>query len=157
MRSNRFQPAAQFGALEEFRFRIRKFLEFSRGAARAAGLAPQQHQMLLVLAGGHADSLPHIRLLAERLRLRHNSTVELLNRLERRGLAAREARTGDRRRVTVRITPRGRRLLERLTQHHLAELRTAGPELVRTLQRVIVSSSRGSRARSRIRARRRRR
>jgi DNA-binding MarR family transcriptional regulator len=156
MLKNKVPRAEPFRAVEEFRFRIRKFLEFSRRAARAAGLAPQQHQMLLVLAGAPAGPEPHIRLLAERLFLRHNSAVELVNRLERRGLAARVAPGGDRRRVAVRITPRGGRLLERLTRHHLAELRTEGPELVRSLQRVISSSSHLLAGRTRARSRRRR-
>jgi len=155
MRPKRELQAGLLTAVEGFRHRIRRFLDFSQRAARAAGLAPQQHQMLLVLAGGPAGPAPHIRLLAERLFLRHNSTVELVNRLERRGLAARVARGGDRRRVAVRITPRGRRLLDRLTRHHLAELRAAGPELVRALQRVIAGSPSAAPLRSRARARRR--
>ena len=148
--------AGTLRAVEEFRFRIRRFLDFSRRAARAAGLAPQQHQMLLVLAGGPDGPAPHIRLLAERLFLQHNSAVELVNRLERRGLAERVAPSRDRRRVAVRITPRGRRLLERLTRHHLAELRTAGPELIRALQRAIAGSRTGRRSRPRSTPRRRR-
>jgi DNA-binding MarR family transcriptional regulator len=147
MPAGKEKPSELLLAIEEFRYRIRNFLDFSRRAARAAGLAPQQHQMLLVLAGGPAGPEPHIRLLAERLFLNHNSAVELVNRLERRGLVQRVPRSGDRRRVGVRITPRGRRMLEQLTRHHLAELRAAGPELVRALQDVI------RRARTRPRAR----
>ena len=124
-------------ALEQFRYQIRRFIDFSRSAARAAGLAPQQHQMLLVLASGECGPQPSIRSLSRRLLLNHNSTVELLNRLERKGLARRVRQTGDRRQVCVRITPRGRRVLDRLTRHHLEELRTAGPELVRALQAAI--------------------
>jgi len=149
-------PGDALRAVEEFRFRIRKFLDFSRRAARAAGLAPQQHQMLLVLAGGPAGPAPHIRLLAERLFLHHNSAVELVNRLERRGLAQRVARSGDRRRVAIHITPRGRRLLHRLTRHHLAELRTAGPELIRALQRATAGTRRPAPLHSSTPAKRRR-
>lgn len=156
MLPNKGTRAAPFGALEEFRFRIRKFLDFSRRAARGTGLAPQQHQMLLVLAGAPTGPEPHIRLLAERLFLRHNSAVELLNRLERRGLAVRVSPEGDHRRVGVRITPRGRHLLERLTRHHLEELRNAGPELVRALQRVVAGSGRASRSGTGSRSPRRR-
>lgn len=129
-------------SLEEFRYRIRRFLDFSRRAARAAGLAPQQHQMLLVIAAGNCGPEPSIRQLAHRLFLNHNSAVELVNRLERKGLGRRQRRLGDRRQVGVHITPRGRRLLARLTRHHLAELRSAGPELVRALQAVIRGASR---------------
>jgi len=129
-------------ALENYRYQIRRFLDFSRRAAREAGLAPQQHQMLLVLAAGACGAEPSIRELSRRLLLNHNSAVELLNRLERKGLVRRVRRPGDRRQVGVLITPRGRRVLTRLTRHHLAELRSAGPELVRALQAVIRGAGR---------------
>jgi len=134
-------------SLEEFRYRIRRFLDFSRRAARAAGLAPQQHQMLLVLAGGPPGTDSRIRLLAERLFLNHNSAVELVNRLQRQGMVERVQEPKDRRQVGVRITPRGARVLARLTRHHLAELRTAGPELVRALQAAIAGARRAPRPR----------
>lgn len=131
-------------SLEEFRYRIRRFLDFSRRAARAAGLAPQQHQLLLALAGGPPGTDSRIRLLAERLFLNHNSTVELVNRLERRRMVQRVREPHDLRQVGVRITPRGARVLARLTRPHLAELRTAGPELVRALQAAIAGARSGS-------------
>ncbi|HKO04893.1 MAG TPA: MarR family winged helix-turn-helix transcriptional regulator [Candidatus Acidoferrales bacterium] len=144
-------PANCIRSLEEFRYRIRRFLDFSRRAARAAGLAPQQHQMLLVLAGGPPGTDSRIRLLAERLFLNHNSAVELVNRLQRQGMVERVRRpqdhSKDRRQVGVRITPRGARVLARLTRHHLAELRSAGPELVGALQAAIAGARRAPRPR----------
>jgi DNA-binding MarR family transcriptional regulator len=134
-------------SLEEFRYRIRRFLDFSRRAAHAAGLAPQQHQMLLVLAGGPPGPESHIRLLAERLLLNHNSAVELVNRLERGGFVHRVPMPEDRRQVGVRITRRGEHVLARLTRHHLTELRTAGPELVRALQAAIAGAREAPRKR----------
>jgi len=124
-------------SLAEFRYQIRRFLDFSRRAAREAGLAPQQHQMLMVVAAGGAGPDPSIRSLSQRLFLNHNTAVELVNRLERKGLARRVPHPTDGRRVTVRITPRGRRILTRLARHHFAELRTHGPELIRALRGVI--------------------
>ncbi|HKO05511.1 MAG TPA: MarR family transcriptional regulator [Candidatus Acidoferrales bacterium] len=144
-------PANCMRSLEEFRYRIRRFLDFSRRAARAAGLAPQQHQMLLVIAGGPAETGSSIRLLADRLYLNHNSTVELLNRLERQGMVRRIRKPEDRRQVGVRITRGGQRVLARLTRHHLTELRTAGPELVRALQAAIAGARRAPRSRARSR------
>jgi len=132
----------QLHPLEDFRYQIRRFLDFSRRAARANGLAPQQHQMLLVIAAGNCGPEPSIRQLARRLFLNHNSAVELVNRLERKGLARRRRSPVDRRQVGVHITSRGGRLLATLTQHHLAELRSAGPELVRALQAVIRGAGR---------------
>lgn len=142
-------------SLDEFRYQIRRFLDFSRRAARKAGLAPQQHQMLLVIASGGAGPDPTIRRLSQRLFLNHNTAVELANRLERKGLARRVRHPTDRRRVTLRITPRGYRLLSRLTRHHLAELRTKGPELVRALRAVIRGAQRLAAPRTPLRRSRR--
>ena len=127
-------------SLAEFRYQIRRFLDFSRRAAREAGLAPQQHQLLMVIAGGGAGPSPSIRSLSQRLFLNHNTAVELVNRLEHKGLARRVPHPTDGRRVTVQITPRGRRILTRLARHHFAELRTHGPELIRALRGVIRGS-----------------
>jgi len=143
------------GSLAEFRYQIRRFLDFSRRAARGAGLAPQQHQMLLVIAAGGAGRDPSIRGLSQRLFVNHNTAVELANRLERKGLARRLRHPTDRRRVAVRITPRGRRIIARLTRHHLAELRTEGPELIRALRGVMRGAQRVAASRRRTRPHRR--
>jgi hypothetical protein len=42
---------ADYRSLAAFRYEIRKFLAFSEGAAREAGIEPQQHQMLLAVRG----------------------------------------------------------------------------------------------------------
>jgi DNA-binding MarR family transcriptional regulator len=123
-----------FQALAELRYQIRRFLNFSERAARATGLLPQQHQLLLALEGLPTGSRPTIGVLAERLQLRHHSTVELTSRLESRGLVERIASDADGREVLLHITPRGDALLRRLTLAHRDELRTAGPALLRALQ-----------------------
>src|SRR5689334_2883021 len=91
--------AAEYRALAEFRYRVRCFLRFSEAAARSAGLAPQQHQLLLAVRGTRGNDAPTIGALAERLQLRHHSTVELVDRMEARGLVRRARRGGDRRQV----------------------------------------------------------
>jgi DNA-binding MarR family transcriptional regulator len=143
-------------SLAAFRYQIRRFLHFSRQAASAAGLDPQQHQMLLVIAGAPPDQPIHIGYLAQRLFLHHNTAVELVNRLERSGLARRIPSEQDRRRVGVRISAKGHKLLARLTRYHLTELRTAGPALIRALQAVITGAVpgavTGARTRSRTRS-----
>ena len=42
---------ADYEALSQFRYLIRRFLEFSQDAAKAAGLTPRQHQALLAIRG----------------------------------------------------------------------------------------------------------
>jgi len=125
--------------LHEFRYAIRRFLHFSENAARAAGLDPQQHQLLLTLKARSHGKGVSIGEIAERLQIRHNSAVELVNRAERRGLVRRAISPSDRRQVLVDVTDEGARMLEELSAVHLAEIRSVGPELVDVLRRLIAT------------------
>jgi DNA-binding MarR family transcriptional regulator len=91
--------------LAEFRFELRQFLHFSELAAVEAGLQPQQHQLLLQVAGAPEGVAVTIVFAAERLSLRHHSVVELVNRSEREGLLVRTVDVTDRRRTILRVTP----------------------------------------------------
>lgn len=125
-----------YRALAEFRYQLRQFLRRSEEAARAAGLEPQQHQLLLALRGLPPGREPTIGELAERLQIQHHSAVELVDRLERRGLVRRERGERDRRQVYVRLTAEGERVLGDLAAFHWQELQTIGPELIRALERI---------------------
>jgi DNA-binding MarR family transcriptional regulator len=127
----------EYRALAEFRRTLRRFLAFSAQAARVGGVEPQQHQLLLALQGLPASVEATIGALAEHLEIRHHSAVELVDRMEARGLVRRARRAKDLRQVLVQLTPRGRGLLLRLTLAHRAELRSVGPALVRTLGEVL--------------------
>lgn len=116
-------PLATYRALAEFRYQIRRFLHFSEQAARTAGLEPRQHQLLLALKGLPAGEAATIQVIAERLQLRHHSTVELVDRLETRGLVRRRRNPKDRRQVFIDLTVRGEAILRQLSVHHLTELR----------------------------------
>ncbi len=135
---------ADYQALAEFRYQIRRFLRFSGEAARQAGLEPQHHQLMLAVKGAGDGAGPRIAYLADRLQLQHHSAVELVDRLVKRGLVQKTRGDEDRREVHVSLTPRGERILRHLTLHHREELRTVAPTLVSTLKRV-TAASRGSR------------
>jgi DNA-binding MarR family transcriptional regulator len=128
-----------YQALAEFRYQIRRFLGFSEQAARAAGLEPQQHQLLLALKGLPDGARPRIGELAERLQLQHHSTVELANRLAMRGYVRRSRASDDRREVLLALTAKGEKVLRDLSLHHKDELRTQGPVLVASLRRITQS------------------
>lgn len=132
MASNR-KSGTDYEALAAFRYEIRRFLNFSEQAARAAGIEPHQHQALLAIKGLPAGRKATVGVLAERLQIEHHTTVELANRLERKGLVRRSRNEVDRREVLLGLTRRGERLLKELTVAHRAELRSAGPELLRAL------------------------
>ena len=122
--------------LAEFRYRLRSFLQFSEQAAHAAGLQPQQQQLLLQLAGAPADTVPTIAFAAERLGLRHNSVVELANRSVEEGLLERASDETDARRVLLQVTPKGARVLHRLAAHHRSELDVMAPALIEALREI---------------------
>jgi DNA-binding MarR family transcriptional regulator len=129
---------SDYEALAEFRYQIRRFLHFSERSARTAGVEPHQHQFLLALRGlSQVEREPSIRMLAERLQIKHHSAVELVDRLEERGLVSRSRAASDRRQAVVRLTARGEAELEKLSMCHMAELRDNGPALVAALEAVI--------------------
>jgi DNA-binding MarR family transcriptional regulator len=130
-----------FRALAAFRYEIRKFLAFSEAAARAAGIEPQQHQLLLALHGLPADSRPTIGTVAERLCLKHHTTVALVDKLELRELVTRERSPTDRREVLVRLTTNGLALLGKLSDLHREQLGTVGPRMVVALTEIVASYS----------------
>jgi DNA-binding MarR family transcriptional regulator len=109
--------------LAQFRYQVRRFLRFSEQAARTAGVTPQQHQLMLGVAGFSGRGWANISELAEFLQERHNAVVELVNRASRAGLVRRETSVGDRRVVRVELTSRGRSILVKLSAQHRRELR----------------------------------
>ncbi len=135
MQSEDLEPG-DYQALAEFRYRIRAFLSFSEHTARSVGLEPQQHQLMLVVKGFGRDGRLTISELADKMKLRHHSTVELVNRAEKSGLVARTRAQHDRRHVFVSLTPHGETMLQELTVYHLEELRSSGPALVRALSKL---------------------
>ncbi len=130
----------EYEELAAFRYALRQFMRFSETAAREEGITPQQHQALLAIAGYPDRDQIMISELAERLQLRHHSTVELINRLEAHGLVSREPGTADRRQVFVSLTPQGYEVLSRLSAAHREELRRAGPQLARLLQQLVTEA-----------------
>jgi DNA-binding MarR family transcriptional regulator len=120
-------------ALAEVRYELRLFLHFSEMAAARHGLQPQQHQLLLQIAGAPNGVVPTIGYVAERLCLRHNSAVELSNRCEQAGLLARVVNELDRRQVALELTAKGKKILAALSIDHEEELSERAPELIRVL------------------------
>ncbi|HJR24593.1 MAG TPA: MarR family winged helix-turn-helix transcriptional regulator [Acidimicrobiales bacterium] len=117
----------QYAQLLDFRDGLRRFLRWSEQQAKAAGLTPAQHQLLLAIRG-HGDD-PTIGDLAGHLLLRHHSTVELVDRAEAGGLVRRDLDPTDHRIVHVRLTRSGRGHLAELSAAHLEELERLAPSV----------------------------
>jgi DNA-binding MarR family transcriptional regulator len=129
-----------YQALGEFRHQIRRYLKFSDAAVHDSDLGPRQYQLLLALQGLPSNVRSRIGELAEQLQIQHHSAVELVDRLEARGLVRRQRATHDRREVMVVLTSAGEKVLRELVLHHRAELSTRGPELIEALRCVLQDS-----------------
>lgn len=127
---------ADYEALAQIRYVLRKFTGFSEQAARAAGLTAQQHQALLAIHGFQGRKRVTIGELAERLNLRHHSVVGLIDRLSVKALVRRGHDVLDGRRVLIELTVRGRSMLAELSLAHGDELRRLAPLLIRLLAQV---------------------
>lgn len=127
---------SQYENLAAFRYALRQFLHFSEEAAKRAGVTPQQHQALLAIKGFPGRDKVTVGELAERLQLRHHSTVELIDRLVALKMVAREQSSTDRRNVHVQLTARGEKILDNLSSAHEEQLRGIGPKLRAVLKRL---------------------
>lgn len=128
---------AKLGDVAEFRFRLRRFLSFSEVVSEEIGIPAQQYQLIQVVAAAPDERTATISYIAERMLLRHNSAVELVDRAEKAGLVLRVDDESDHRRSLVEITAEAEAVLSRLVARHVAELRSEGPALMRSLQKII--------------------
>lgn len=115
-------PDAAYRRLLALRTGLRHFERWSAARAKAAGLTPAQHQLLLAVRGHGADPAPTIGEVADYLLLRHHSAVSLVDRAEAAGLVVRERDDDDHRVVRLYLTSTGSERLEALTALHLEEL-----------------------------------
>lgn len=132
----------EYRALAELRHRIRLFVREGDAKARTAGLEPQQYLILLAIRGLPESAEATIRMLADRLALKHHSVVELVDRLEQRGLVKRARSREDRRRVLVSLLPRGEKLLEEVARHRIGELRSSGAAFVKAIEALLEKDGR---------------
>ena len=112
----------EFEALAQFRYDLRRFLRFSEQATHEHGVTPLHYLLLLQIKGYPGRDWATITELAERLQAKHHGVVSLVTRCESAGLVRRSTSTEDRRRVEVRLTAKGSRLVERLANLHRLEL-----------------------------------
>jgi DNA-binding MarR family transcriptional regulator len=132
--------ASEYQQLASFRFALRSFLRFSEVAAQKVGLTAQHYQALLAVCAS-ADGHVTINDLAKQLLIRHNSAVGLVDRLTSQGLVSREPSPDDGRKVILRLTAKGDRVLEKLAEVHREELRRIGPQLESLLHLITQAES----------------
>jgi uncharacterized protein YeaO (DUF488 family)/DNA-binding MarR family transcriptional regulator len=122
---------ADYGQLLALRTGLRHFERWSAQQARAAGLTPAHHQLLLAIRGHQGADGPTIGEVADYLLLRHHSTVELIDRAESAGLLRRARSKDDHRIVRLHLTKDGAARLEALSALHLEELKRLALDLPR--------------------------
>lgn len=126
----------ELGDLAEFRYKLRSFLSFSETATERYGIQAQQYQLMQVIGALKSGEQASISYLAERMLLRHNSTVELVDRAERAGLVARHNDAKDLRKSIVKLTPQGEDILRKLITEHVGELKRISHDLIHALEEV---------------------
>ncbi|MGN6530025.1 MAG: MarR family winged helix-turn-helix transcriptional regulator [Burkholderiaceae bacterium] len=117
---------ADFEALSEFRFQIRRFERFSEDATLAEGIQPLQYLLLLHVKGYPGREWATIGELAERLQAKPHGVVALVTRCAEHGFVERRPSVHDRRQVEVHLLPAGERVLAHLAAMHRAELQSLG-------------------------------
>ncbi len=132
-----------YAELASFRHALRDFLRFSEAAAAHEGLTSQHYQAMLILRGWPDGRAVSISDLAQQLLIKHNSAVGLVDRLAHECLVVRSASTVDRRKVELRLSPRGRQVLARLAATHCDELRRIGPVMKRFFAALTSDQGRG--------------
>lgn len=118
-----------YEAMARLRYVLRKFLRFTEDRASAVGLTPQQYQALLAIRGFPDRDYATVGELADRLQIRHHTSVELINRLETAALVRRQSIDHDRRLVRVYLTKKGDALLTQLCALHDTEWLEIAKEL----------------------------
>ena len=109
---------------------------------RKWGITSTQYNVLRILRGA-PQGLPCGEI-AGRLITRDPDVTRLLDRMEKRGLISRARESRDRRMVLARLTPEGRKLVDRLDEPvqkmHRKLLGHLGKEQVRTLRELLAAA-----------------
>lgn len=126
---------SDFEHLLELRTGLRRFIRWSDQRARAAGLTPAKHQLLLAIKGHPDPSGPTVGEVADYLVLRHHSAVGLIDRAVKDGLVKRD-RDRSNGVVRVTLTRAGNDKLAALAQAHVEEITHLAPTM-RTLWRAL--------------------
>ncbi|MEF9358543.1 MarR family winged helix-turn-helix transcriptional regulator [Ralstonia solanacearum species complex bacterium KE449] len=113
---------ADYKALSDFRYHLRRFLRASEDLIQSKGITPLQYQLLLHVKGFAGREWATVGELAERLQASPHGTVALVTRCEEAGLVERRSSATDARQVEVHLTKKGDRCVGQLAALHQSEL-----------------------------------
>ena len=126
--------AEDFRRQAEFRYHLRCFLRSSEKSSLSAGLEPNQYQLLLAIKGLPVGRSPNIKALAERLQIKQQSLVELVDRSVKKEIIERFQAGADRRIVLVRLTDLGEALVHEIALRNRIEMVKATPAFLEFLK-----------------------
>jgi DNA-binding MarR family transcriptional regulator len=120
--------------MASLRYVLRKFLRFSKDfVSTKAMLTPEQYEALLALkAFSNEDGLT-VGQLSERVQVKHHTAVSLTDKLAARKLITKRRGRSDRRRVYVKLTSAGNKLVNLLAAGHRREIRRHAREMMQAL------------------------
>jgi DNA-binding MarR family transcriptional regulator len=121
-------------SLARFRYQLRRFLSLSEFAARRVKVTPQQHEALLAIKGFSQERPVSVGVLAALLFIRHNTAVELIDRMTALGLIKRTSDPDNYRRTLIRLTVDGEHRLRILSETHVEELNLVGTVMTSILK-----------------------
>jgi DNA-binding MarR family transcriptional regulator len=127
--SNEIMEKKDYEALAVFRYALRKFFKFSEEEASKFGLSMRQYQALLTIHGFPGKEEITMGEMAEWLQIKHHSAVGLVDRLESQNLVNRRRDKNDRRVVCIRVTKKGKHVLQKLASMNKQELRRLKPQI----------------------------
>ena len=105
-------PRDEAARVAELRAALRHYMHRSERIARASGLTPQRHLLLLLIKGASDGSeTSNVTELTQRLRLAQSTVTELVDRAVAAGLVERNRSETDQRVVELRLAPEGERRL----------------------------------------------
>jgi DNA-binding MarR family transcriptional regulator len=116
-------PKQVYEQLAEVRYKIRKYIRVSEAAARRSGITPKQHQLMLAIKGYPGREYATPSEIAERLQITKHACVELIQRCETTGLVTKEDNPRDARSIHISISPRGKKVLNKITALHIAQIK----------------------------------
>ena len=96
----------RYAAAAKFRSALRVFLRRSEDVARASGITPRQHLLLLQIAGSDGGTTT-VSELVEKLALTQSAVTELVQRARQAGLVDRAVSAVDGRVVHLSLTDEG--------------------------------------------------
>lgn len=103
-------PTLQMEAIVSMLFTVDRLVEIAHAPLARAGLSQEQYNVLRILRGAGRGGLPTYRV-AGRMVSRSPNIARLVSKLEEKGLLRRKRSARDGRVRTLRITPKGQRLL----------------------------------------------